>query len=128
MLRSNEASALHRAAWPWTAKTSPGSRRQRAFVNFIWHSRRNQMTIEFTSRRHVVAASRVAFEATVEGKEVWCSVSIDALNNHFGNTGTSSHDLITTFEGNRKTIEDAARRVLQRNGGQSVELETLDFH
>jgi len=75
-----------------------------------------------------VAASRVAFEATVEGKEVWCSVSIDALNNHFGNTGTSSHDLITTFEGNRKTIEDAARRVLQRNGGQSVELETLDFH
>ena len=86
------------------------------------------MTIEFTSRRHVVAASRVAFEATVEGKEVWCSVSIDALNSHFGNTGTSSHDLITTFEGNRKTIEDAARRVLQRNGGQSVELETIDFH
>jgi len=86
------------------------------------------MTIEFTSRRHVVAASRVAFEANVEGKEVWCSVSIDALNDHFGNTGTSSHDLISAFEGNRKVIEDAARRVLQRNGGQSVELETRDFH
>jgi hypothetical protein len=53
---------------------------------------------------------------------------MDALNDHFGNTGTSSHDLISAFEGNRKAIEDAARRVLQRNGGQSVELETLDFH
>jgi hypothetical protein len=128
LLHSTEASARagpsgSQARRNRLEKPSPASVRV-----FIWHSRRNQMTIEFTSRRHVVAASRVAFEATVEGKEVWCSVSIDALNNHFGNTGTSSHDLITAFEGNRKAIEDAARRVLQRNGGQSVELETLDFH
>jgi hypothetical protein len=86
-----------------------------------------KMTIEFTGRRHVVAASRVAFEAKVSGKEVWCSVSMDALNDHFGNTGTSSHELIQSFEANRPRIEAAAQRVLERNGGQSVELETRDL-
>ncbi|GAB7522985.1 DUF1488 family protein [Paraburkholderia sp. 2C] len=85
------------------------------------------MTIEFTGRRHIVAASRVAFEAKVGGKEVWCSVSMDALNDHFGNTGTSSHELIQSFEANRPRIEAAAQRVLERNGGQSVELETRDL-
>jgi Protein of unknown function (DUF1488) len=86
------------------------------------------MRIEFTGRREVVAAARVAFEATVNGKDVWCSVSLDALTDHFGNNGPSSHDLVSTFEGNRTTIENAARRVLEKNGGQSVELETGDFH
>ncbi len=43
------------------------------------------MRIEFTGRREVVAAARVAFEANVDGKDVWCSVSLDALNDHFGN-------------------------------------------
>ncbi|MDE1182580.1 DUF1488 domain-containing protein [Paraburkholderia sp.] len=86
------------------------------------------MNIEFTGRREVVAAARVAFEANVGGKDVWCSVSMDALNDHFKNAGTSSHDLVSTFEANRTKIENAARRVLQQNGGQSVELETGDFH
>jgi hypothetical protein len=91
------------------------------------HTRTSKMTIEFTGRRHVVAASRVAFEAKIRGKEVWCSVSMDALNDHFGNTGTSSHELIQSFEANRPRIEAAAQRVLERNGGQSVELETRDL-
>ncbi|SAL13340.1 periplasmic protein [Caballeronia terrestris] len=85
------------------------------------------MTIAFSGRRHVVAASRVAFEANVEGREVWCSVSLDALNDHFGNEGTSSHALLSTFEGSRMRIEEAAKRVLEHNGGQSVELESSDF-
>ncbi|SAK90893.1 periplasmic protein [Caballeronia catudaia] len=85
------------------------------------------MTVEFSGRRHVVAAARVAFEAKVDGREVWCSVSLDALNDHFGNSGTSSHDLLSAFEGGRLQIEDAARRALERNHGQSVELETNDF-
>ena len=49
------------------------------------------MRIEFTGRREVVAAARVAFEA------------------------------------NRAQIEKATKRVLEKNGGQSVELETRDF-
>lgn len=85
------------------------------------------MAIEFTNRRHVVAAARVAFEANVEGRPVWCSVSLDALNDHFGNTGTSSHDLLQSFEANRPKIEAAARDALEKNGGQSVELETRDL-
>ncbi|VXC03684.1 Periplasmic protein [Burkholderia sp. 8Y] len=85
------------------------------------------MTIEFSGRRHVVAAARVAFEAAVDGREVWCSVSLDALNDHFGNTGTSSHAILSAFEGGRLQIEEAARRALERNGGESVELETSDF-
>lgn len=83
--------------------------------------------IEFTNRRHAVAAARVAFEANVEGRPVWCSVSMDALNHHFGNTGTSAHDLILSFEAHRPRIEAAARRALEKNGGQSVELETRDL-
>ncbi|MDR5771528.1 MULTISPECIES: DUF1488 domain-containing protein [unclassified Caballeronia] len=85
------------------------------------------MTIEFSGRRHVVAAARVAFEANVDGREVWCSVSLDALNDHFGDTGTSSHAILSAFEGGRVEIEDSARRALERNHGQSVELETGDF-
>jgi hypothetical protein len=34
---------------------------------------------------------------------------------------------LSTFEGSRVRIEEAARRVLDHNGGQSVELETGDF-
>ncbi|MGC2039637.1 DUF1488 domain-containing protein, partial [Paraburkholderia caledonica] len=65
------------------------------------------MRIEFTGRREVVAAARVAFEANVDGKDVWCSVSLDALNDHFGNGGPSAHDLVGTFEANRAQIEKA---------------------
>jgi len=53
------------------------------------------MRIEFTSRRHAVAAARVAFEAHVDDRPVWCSVSLDALNDRFGNTGTSAHALLS---------------------------------
>lgn len=86
------------------------------------------MQIEFTGRREVVAAARVAFEASVNGNDVWCSVSLDALTDHFGNEGSSSHALVSTFEANRTRIENAARRVLEKNGGQSVELESSDFN
>lgn len=85
------------------------------------------MRIEFTGRREVVAAARVAFEATVDGKDVWCSVSLDALTDKFGVDGPASHDLVTTFEAHRAEIENGAKRVLERNGGQSVELETSDL-
>ncbi|MBB3261039.1 hypothetical protein F4827_005946 [Paraburkholderia bannensis] len=85
------------------------------------------MRIEFTNRRHAVAASRIAFEAQVDDRPVWCSVSLDALNNRFDNEGTSSHALLSAFDANRVRIEKAARNALSRNGGQSVELETNDF-
>ena len=90
------------------------------------------MRIEFTGRREVVAAARVAYEANVDGKDVWCSVSLDALSDHFGNGSLgngapSAHDLVGAFEANRARIENATRRVLERNGGRSVELETRDF-
>jgi len=85
------------------------------------------MRIEFTGRWEVIAAARVAFEANVDGTGVWCSVSLDALNSHFGNGGSSAHDLVGTFEANRARIENATRRVLEKNGGRSVELETRDF-
>ncbi|MGF6903512.1 hypothetical protein P3T22_004798 [Paraburkholderia sp. GAS348] len=86
------------------------------------------MRIEFTGRREVVAAARVAFEANVDGADVWCSVSLDALNDHFGNEGPSAHNLVGTFEANRARIENATRRVLEKNGGKSVELESGDFN
>jgi hypothetical protein len=86
------------------------------------------MRIEFTGRREVVAAARVAFEANVDGAGIWCSVSLDALNDHFGNDGPSAHTLVGTFEANRARIENATRRVLEKNGGQSVELESGDFN
>jgi hypothetical protein len=85
------------------------------------------MKIEFTSRRHTVAAARVAFEAHVDDRPVWCSVSMDALNSRFGNTGTSAHALLSAFEANRPTIEQAAKHALEKNGGQSLELETRDL-
>ncbi|CAM2156758.1 DUF1488 domain-containing protein [Pararobbsia alpina] len=86
------------------------------------------MPIEFSGRREVIAAARVAFEANVNGRDVWCSVSLDALNERFGNAGTAAHDLVGTFEANRTQIERAAARVLERNGGASFELEPGDFN
>ena len=85
------------------------------------------MRIEFTGRREVVAAARVAFEAKVDGKDVWCSVSLDALTDRFGVSGPSAHSLVDSFEQNRVHIEHAAEKLLEKNGGQSVELETGDL-
>jgi hypothetical protein len=86
------------------------------------------MTVVFSGRREVVGASRVVFEALVDGKDIWCSVSADALDDHFGNQGRFPADLLRTFEAHRVAIEDAATRVLERSGARSVELETADFH
>ncbi|NLP60291.1 DUF1488 domain-containing protein [Paraburkholderia sacchari] len=85
------------------------------------------MKIEFTNRRHAVSASRVAFEAVVDGRAVWCSVSFDALSDRFGNSDVSAHALVSTFDANRLRIERATREVLEKNHAQSVELETRDF-
>ncbi|WP_027796332.1 DUF1488 family protein [Paraburkholderia acidipaludis] len=85
------------------------------------------MRVEFTSRRHVVAAARVAFEAHVDNRPVWCSVSMDAPSERFGVTDTSAHALLGAFETHRAKIEQAARHALNSNGGLSVELEALDF-
>ncbi|HEV3431247.1 MAG TPA: DUF1488 domain-containing protein [Paraburkholderia sp.] len=85
------------------------------------------MRIEFTNRRHAVAASRIAFEAQVDDRPVWCSVSMDALNDRFDHEATSSHALLSAFDANRLRIEKAARNALSKNGGQSVELETNDI-
>jgi hypothetical protein len=115
-----------RSARPYVKRQRLGTGFARSKFSFdTW---RIIMRIEFTGRREVVAAARVAYEANVDGADVWCSVSLDALNDHFGNPGPSAHDLVGTFEANRARIENATRRVLEKNGGRSVELETGDFN
>jgi hypothetical protein len=95
---------------------------------FTYERKEGSMSVVFSGRREVVAASRVVFEALVDGKDIWCSVSADALDDQFGNQGRFHADLLRTFEANRVVIEGAATRVLERSGARSVELETADFH
>lgn len=85
------------------------------------------MDVMFSGRREVVAASRVAFEAVVDGKSIWCSVSADALDDRFNNQGRMPANLLRSFEANRTAIENTATRVLERGGPRSVELEAGDF-
>lgn len=60
----------------------------------------------------------VAFTALVDGQRVQCSISAEALEDHFGAASPRFEDVMDAFDTNRSRIEAATRRLLSETGAQ----------
>lgn len=84
------------------------------------------MDIQFTGRKIPMADGGLMFEALVDGKRVTCSISMDALNDHFGiveDVATNAHP----FERGQEKIYAAAERLI-RAGVSPVFVTSEDLH
>lgn len=54
----------------------------------------------------------VGFDARVDGKNIDCAISAEALEDHFGAASSSAADLLKAFNRHRAEIENTARNLL----------------
>lgn len=69
----------------------------------------------------------VAFPALVDGREVDCTISAEALEDHFGAVSPSATDLLESFNAHRPEIERAARSLLRELGTNELRLHSGHF-
>ena len=67
---------------------------------------------------------KVAFPALVNGELVWCSITAEALEDHFGAASPRLEDMVGAFDAHRTRIEAATRRLLAETSGQCVTLRS----
>lgn len=88
------------------------------------------MIIQFPPRQGVYTPNTtVSFPATIDGTDVACEISTEALIDHFGAISIRAADLIAAFEQHRQAIEAVARRVIPHRivvGGRCL-LISSDF-
>lgn len=71
------------------------------------------MAIHFLATPGVYTSNTtVAFPATINGVNVTCEISTEALQDHFEPASGTASDLLAAFEMNRATIEITARAKL----------------
>lgn len=74
-----------------------------------------------------LATMTVSFPASVEGEQVKCFISLEALQDHFNADHT---DQLESFKNNRVEIESKAREIINKNRYEvdgSIFLRTADF-
>jgi hypothetical protein len=64
------------------------------------------------------------FTALVDAQPVVCSISAEALEDHFGATSPREEDLLGAFERGRARILAVCTEALDSNGGKSVVLRS----
>lgn len=69
----------------------------------------------------------LAFPALVDGENVQCAITAEALEDHFGARSPREEDLIAAFDAHRFAIEVAAQRMLNEVGGKPVVLHSGYF-
>jgi hypothetical protein len=72
-------------------------------------------------------AMTVAFPVDVDSARYRVSVSVEALQDHFGLVTTTAVDAVTAFEANRFVIEDKARVHYSAGGTGDVLFKSADF-
>ncbi|BBU32939.1 hypothetical protein BTHE68_66730 (plasmid) [Burkholderia sp. THE68] len=87
------------------------------------------MIITFPSQTPVYQGDvpSLTFAAVADGEHVECTISAEALEDHFGAASWREEDLQQAFESHRSSIEGAAEHVLSRVGGTSVMLRSGFF-
>ncbi|WP_178369696.1 DUF1488 domain-containing protein [Paraburkholderia fungorum] len=80
------------------------------------------MKILFPEKRPEYCACNltVAFAAQVDGAQVQCAITAEALEDHFGAASLREDDLIRAFESNRHPIEHAATQLFHKLGARPV--------
>jgi hypothetical protein len=66
----------------------------------------------------------VGFTAKVDDRQVDCSISAEALEDHFGAQSPDPGDLLAAFDRHRSAIEHAARNVLQGSDSNEILLRS----
>jgi hypothetical protein len=69
----------------------------------------------------------LTFPALVDGERVSCSITAEALEDHFGAASPREEDVLRAFQRHRHKIEHAARRLLQELGKKPVILHSGYF-
>jgi len=69
----------------------------------------------------------LAFPARVDGEEVQCTITAEALEDHFGAQSLREEDLVSAFAAHRTEIEHAARTLLAEIGKKPVLLHSGYF-
>ena len=87
------------------------------------------MNIKFPTQTPVYQgdAPSLTFVAVADGEHVQCTISAEALEDHFGAASWREEDLQQAFESHRSSIEGAAEHLLKRVGGTSVVLRSGFF-
>ena len=66
----------------------------------------------------------LAFPALVDGQRVECTITAEALEDHFGAASTRLEDMVGAFDMHRSRIEEATRRLLSETRAQCVVLRS----
>lgn len=69
-------------------------------------------------------AFTLVFPADVDGSQIECGITAEALEDHFGARSISEADLVTAFGAHRHAIEDAAARLIEAERGAPVVLHS----
>ncbi|SAK60448.1 periplasmic protein [Caballeronia temeraria] len=87
------------------------------------------MNIVFPAQTPVYLGDRraLAFQALVDGEPIECTISAEALEDHFGAESSREDDLQHAFENNRAVIEGAAEQLLTSVGCRPVVLRSGYF-
>jgi hypothetical protein len=64
------------------------------------------------------------FRAEVDGKEIQCGITAEALEDHFGAPSISESDLVKAFCAHRSAIEEAAATLIEATRGAPVLLRS----
>jgi hypothetical protein len=89
-------------------------------------SQKRQRHIAFPGDPPVFDGARmmVDFVALVDAQRVVCSVSAEALEDHFGARSVLEDELLQAFERGRPRIQELARIALEENDGRPVVLHS----
>ncbi|WP_118183375.1 DUF1488 domain-containing protein [Paraburkholderia phosphatilytica] len=66
----------------------------------------------------------LAFPAMVDGERVECTITAEALEDHYGAASWRPEDMIGAFDLHRARIEAAARRLLSETRAQCLTLRS----
>ena len=112
----------------WQDKAMKGEAAIRAALSWFPDVKKHlQPKIEFPPRavKYIMTVG-VEFQAVVNGKVRDCSISYEALKDHFGAGSGHASDIARAYIANREAIHEVAKRFLNATHGE-VELGTEDF-
>ncbi|RQH05514.1 DUF1488 domain-containing protein [Paraburkholderia dinghuensis] len=66
----------------------------------------------------------LAFPAMVDGQRVECTITAEALEDHFGAASPRAEDMLHAFDSHRERIEAVARRLLSDTRAQCLVLRS----
>lgn len=92
-------------------------------------SENEAMKISFPGMRPQYHAGRMelTFPAMMDGVQIRCAITAEALEDHFGAASPREPDLVAAFDAHRPAIEAAAARMIEATGARAIVLHSGFF-